>query len=105
LAGSTGFGTNGFADFGLVPELIEDHFNVVSQSAVLGIEMSESNTMYAEWFGIFSDGLEDEFVISVLNIGIDHYVTDNFVVDVRAGLGLSDDSDDFFSGVGGGYRF
>ena len=61
--------------------------------------------MYVEWYGIFSDGLEDEFVISVFNVGIDHYVMDNFVVDVRAGLGLSDDSDDFFAGVGGGYRF
>ena len=106
LAGSTGFGTNGFADFGLVPEEPnEDHFNALSQSSVLGFELSECNTMYVEWYGIFSDGLEDEFVISVFNVGIDHYVTDNFVVDVRAGLGLSDDSDDFFAGIGGGYRF
>jgi hypothetical protein len=38
-------------------------------------------------------------------VGIDYYVTSNFVLDVRAGVGLSDDADDFFSGVGGGYRF
>ncbi len=105
LAGSTGYGTNGFADFGLVPdEPSEDNFNVLSQSAVLGLELSESNTLYVEWFGIFSDGLEDEFVVSIFNIGIDHYVTDDFVIDFRAGVGLSEDSDDFFIGVGGGYR-
>jgi hypothetical protein len=106
IAGSTGFGTNGFGDFGLIPEEpTEDRFNAMSQSAVIGFELTESNTMYAEWYGIFSDGLENEFVISVFNIGIDHYVTDNFVVDWRAGVGLSDDSDDFFTGVGSGYRF
>jgi hypothetical protein len=106
LAGSTGLGTNGFADFGFLPEEpTADEFNVVSQSAVLGFELSESNTMYLEWFGVYSDGLADEFSISVLNAGIDHYVTSNFVLDVRAGVGLSDDADDFFAGVGGGYRF
>lgn len=106
LAGSTGFGTNGFGDFGLLPdEPARDNFNALSQSAVLGFELTESNTMYTEWYGIYSDGLADEFVISVFNVGIDHYITDNFVVDIRAGVGLSADSDDFFAGVGGGYRF
>jgi hypothetical protein len=106
LAGSTGFGTNGFADFGFLPEEpTADQFNAISQSAVLGFELSESNTMYVEWFGVYSNGREDEFAISVLNVGVDHYVTNNFVLDVRAGVGLSDDADDFFAGVGGGYRF
>jgi hypothetical protein len=106
FAASTGFGTNGFGDFGLVGEEPgEDDFVVLTQSAVVGFELTESNTMYAEWFAIYSDGLEDEFVISVFNIGIDHYVTDNFVIDFRAGIGLSEDADDFFTGVGGGYRF
>lgn len=105
LAGSTGFGTNGFADFGLTSEEPSaDNFSVMSQSAVIGFELTESNTMYVEWYGIFSDGREDEFVVSVLNMGIDHYMTENFVVDVRAGVGLSRDADDFFVGIGGGYR-
>ena len=106
FAGSTGFSTNGFGDFGLIPEEpSEDRFLAMSQSVVLGRELSESNTMYAEWFGIFSHGLEDEFVVSVFNIGVDHYLTNDLVLDFRAGIGLTDDSDDFFAGVGGGYRF
>lgn len=105
VAGSTGFGSNGYADFGLLPdEPAAEDFKVLSQSAVLGLELTDSNTAYAEWYVIFSSGLADEFVISVFNVGVDHYVTDNFVVDFRAGIGLSDDSDDFFVGVGGGYR-
>ncbi len=106
IAGSTQFGTNGFGDFGFVPDEPQDEsFTFLAQSAVIGIELSEMNTMYAEWYGIFSQGLDDEFVTSVFNIGIDHYVTDNFVLDFRAGVGLSEDADDFFTGVGGGYRY
>ncbi|QDT64873.1 transporter [Calycomorphotria hydatis] len=106
LAGSTGYGTNGFGDFGLIPEEpSEDAFNVLSQSAVLGLELSEANTLYIEWYGIYSQGLEDDFVVSVINAGVDHYITDNFVVDFRIGAGLTNDSDDFFTGWGGGWRF
>ncbi len=106
LAGSTGYGTDGFGDFGLLPDAPTlERFNAYSFSAVLGMELGERNSLYAEWFGIYSDGLEDEFVVSVFNLGIDHYFNENFVVDVRVGAGLSEDADDFFSGVGGGYRF
>ena len=38
-------------------------------------------------------------------MGVDYYVTDDFVLDVRVGKGLTNDSDDFFTGIGGGYRF
>ena len=106
LAGSTGYGTDGLGDFGLVAETpAEDQFNSWSQSAALGFELTEVNTMYVEWYGIFSDGRGDEVTISVFNMGVDHYVTNNFVLDVRAGVGLSGDADNFFTGVGGGYRF
>ena len=106
IAGSTGFATNGYGDVGFLPdEPATDRFTAYTQSAVLGLELGEANTIYAEWYGVFSDGLEDEFVVSVFNVGVDHYVTDDFVLDIRVGVGLSDDSDDFFSGIGGGYRF
>lgn len=106
IAGSSGFVSNGYGDFGLVPEEpAEEDFHALSQSVALGFELTESNTMYAEWYTILSTGLEDEFVISVFNVGIDHYVTDNFVLDVRVGIGLSEDADNFFFGVGGGRRF
>jgi len=106
FAGSTGWGTDGLGDFGLVADdPTSERFNVLTQSAVVGFEVSEQNTMYAEWFGLFSDGLTDEYVMSIFNVGIDHYVTENLVLDVRLGTGLTDDSDDFFCGVGGAYRF
>lgn len=106
FGGSTGWGTDGLGDFGLIAEPPgSEHFNLFTQSAVLVCELSEQNTMYAEWFAIVSDGRDDELMISVINVGIDHYVTDDIVVDVRFGKGLSDDADDFFCGIGGGIRY
>lgn len=106
LAGSTGCGTGGLGDFGLVADNpTVERFVVLTQSMVFGVELSEKNTIYTEWFGLYSEGLEDEYVLSFFNIGIDHYLTDDFVLDVRAGVGLSEDSEDMFFGVGGGYRF
>ena len=106
LYGSTGFGTNGLGDFSLLPEEpASDRFIVWSQSAALGTELSERSTLYIEWFGLFSHALEDDFSINIFNLGVDYYVNEDFVLDIRVGKGLSPDSDDFFSGVGGGIRF
>ncbi len=106
LYGSTGFGTDGLGEFSLLPDEQEnDQFIVWTQSAALGLELTEDNTLYAEYFGLFSHAREENFSQNYFNIGIDHYINDNFVVDIRIGVGLSPDSDDFFSGIGGGYRF
>ncbi len=106
LYGSTGYSGNGLGDFGILPdEPASDRFGVWSQSLALGTVLSEKMTVYNEFFGLFSYALEDDFSIVVYNIGIDYYVSDNFVLDVRVGKGLTPDTDDFFSGIGGGYRF
>ena len=52
--------------------------------------------------GIFSRDLEDEVTVGIFNVGVDYYLTHNLVVDIRSGIGLTEDSDDFFVGVGGG---
>jgi hypothetical protein len=62
----------------------------------LGGEITERITMYQEFFGIFSNGLEDDYAEVYFNIGVDFYVTNNLLLDVRAGVGLTPDADDFF---------
>lgn len=104
--GSTGFSTNGLGEFGLLPEEpARDHFTVWSQSAAISSELTDRTTFYLEYFGLFSCDLEDNFTMHVFNLGVDFYVTRDLVLDLRVGHGLSDDADDFFVGVGGGYRF
>lgn len=49
LSGSTGFGTNGLGDIGVLPEdPASDRFIVWSQSVALGIELNEHVTIYNE---------------------------------------------------------
>lgn len=106
LYGSTGNWPGGLGDFSLLPEEpAGDDFQIWSQSVALGIELTDRSVLYGEWFGLFSHALEDNVTISLINFGVDYYVTDDFVLDVRAGFGVTPDSDDFFAGVGGGYRF
>ena len=106
LYGSTGFATNGLGEFSLLPdEPSSDRFTVWTQSVALGAELTERITMYSEYFGIHSYALGDNISLNFYNIGVDFYVTDDWVLDIRAGVGLSPDSEDFFSGIGGGYRF
>lgn len=106
LYGSTGFGTQAWGDFGLVPEEpASDRFIVWTQSVALGTEITDRITVYQEFYGIFSYGLEDDYADAYFNVGVDFYVTNNLVLDLRSGVGLTPDADDFFSGIGGGYRF
>lgn len=106
LYGSSGWATGGLGDFGLIPEEpSEDWFVVWSQSVALGVELTENVTMYNEFYGLFSSELEDDFSVVVYNIGFDYYLSDDFVLDIRFGKGLTPAADDFFTGIGGGYRF
>lgn len=106
LYGSTVYAPSGLGEFSLIPEEPEtERFTVYGQSVAVGTELSEKNTAYAEWFGLYSDGLEEEFSLGFFNIGIDHYFNDDFLIDFRVGAGLTEASEDFFAGVGGGVRF
>lgn len=116
IAGSSGFGTDGIGDFslvGLAGEALEgaegeggkDRFTALAQSVALGVPLTESSELYLEYFGIFSEGLENEFSLNFFNAGFDYLLTPDLVIDFRIGVGLNDQSDDFFTGVGGAYRF
>ncbi len=104
--GSSGVMANGLGDFGLVPEeSAAERFYVWTQSFALGIELTERTALYNEVFGLWSYHLEDNYSNLFYNIGVDYYVTNDFVIDFRVGKGLTPDSDDLFAGFGGGFRF
>ena len=106
LAGTTGAFSNGAGDVGFQDaELgVDDNFVLWAQSLALGVPVSENSEAYLEWFGFWSYGLNDEVTQQYVNIGVDVLITDNFVIDFRVGSGLTEDSEDFFAGVGGGLR-
>lgn len=111
LAGSTGAYRNGAGEFSLAAFTGDDetgsssNFVAWAQSVALGIPLSERSELYIEYFGIVSEGLPDEFTLGFINAGVDFLITNDLVFDIRVGRGLTEDSDDFFVGIGGGVRY
>lgn len=85
--------------------LEEDDFNIWAPSTVLKIPVGERWKAHAEYFGVFSDGREDETVQQFFSPGIHYLITSNLEVGVRVGWGLNQEAPNFFSNVGLGFRY
>jgi hypothetical protein len=83
----------------------EDQFNRWAPSTVVKVDFTEQWSVHLEYFGIFTEGREDEASQSYLSPGIHYLVTPNFEVGLRLGWGLSDDAANFFSNFGIGLLF
>lgn len=83
----------------------EDEFNNWAPSTVLKVEIAKGWTTHIEYFGIFSEGRENETSQSYLSPGIHHLITDDCEVGIRVGWRLGADAPNFFSNVGIGVRF
>ncbi len=85
--------------------LPEDSFNEWAPSVVLRVPLSEQWHAHIEYFGIFSDGAEQEFSRSFISPGAHCLLTENLELGLRVGWGITDDAPNFFSNVGLGWRF
>ena len=105
--GSSGFSTNALGEFAFRPIVpADEEFMLYTQSFAIGTELTERCTAYTEVFGLFTDGFEDDEERPVFfNVGLDFYLSDNVVLDVRGGTGINGDADDLFFGMGGAFRF
>ncbi len=79
-------------------------FFQASTSLSLAASLTEKLGGYVEYFGFFRNerGQGDA---QHLNGGFTYLITNNFQVDIRVGMGLNDEADDFFTGVGFSWRF
>lgn len=82
-----------------------EHFREWAPSTVLRVPLSERWQVHAEYFGLISDGREQNFSRHFFSPGAHYLITSNFEVGVRVGWGLNDQSARFFSNVGFGWRF
>ena len=105
--GSSGFSTNALGEFAFRPLVpADEEFMLYTQSFAIGTELTPRCTAYSEFFGLFTDGFEDDEERPVFfNVGLDYYLSDNMILDVRAGTGVNNDADDLFFGLGGAFRF
>lgn len=108
LAGSTGLGTateDILVTGGEVPVMDRDGHVVLHQSVALGIPLSDAIGMYLEYFGLYTLGRESNFPENYVDGGFTYLLNNDVQLDARAGKGLNDHADDFFSGVGASLRF
>ncbi len=83
----------------------EDHFNVWAPSTVIKIPIGERWKAHAEYFGVFSDGREDETVQNFFSPGMHYLINRDVEIGIRVGWGLNREAPNFFCNVGGGWRF
>ena len=77
-----------------------DHFSRFSQSASVEYELTKKLHVFNEWFAFFRCDASDNRPQHYYDAGLTYLLTPNFQLDWRAGLGLNDASDGFFTGCG-----
>ena len=82
-----------------------DDFVVWTQSVALGIPLNDCWGTYIEYFGLYETQKAGAINQHFMNGGFTYLWNNNLQFDVRAGLGLNDDADDFFTGTGVSMRF
>ena len=82
-----------------------DVYLEVAQSFTVGVSLTERLGMYTEWFAFFPSGSIAARTQHYLDGGFTFSVTNDLQLDVRAGVGVSDASDDYFVGTGLVKRF
>lgn len=83
----------------------EGLFNKWMPSAVLRMPVTERWEVHAEWFGTWSEGLEDESVRPFVGPGTHFMLTPNLEIGCRMGWGLTQDAASYFVDSGIGWRF
>ena len=79
--------------------------SVIHQSAVVGLGLTERLGTYFEWFGLFYHGSQIDRPEHYVNGGFTYLITENLQFDWRLGVGLTEASDDLFTGVGFAIRW
>ncbi|MBN2215840.1 MAG: transporter [Pirellulales bacterium] len=77
-----------------------DDFTVIHQSFALGLGVTERLGCFCEWFGLFYEGSDDDRPDYYFDTGLTYLVTEDFQLDWRIGVGLSESADNLFTGVG-----
>jgi hypothetical protein len=83
----------------------EDQFNRWAPSTVIKYEFAERWNAHLEYFGIYTNGRDEELQQSYISPGMHYLLNPNCEIGVRVGWGLGEDSANFFSNVGLGVRF
>jgi len=82
-----------------------DDFIVWLQSISLGVPIDDCWGFYVEYFGLYETHKAPAVDQHFMNVGLTYLLTNNLQLDLRAGMGLNADAEDFFAGTGVSVRF
>jgi hypothetical protein len=82
-----------------------DDFNIWTPSTVLKIPVNERWKAHIEYFGVLTNGREDESVQHFFSTGARYLLTSSLEIGGRVGWGLNRDAPNFFSNFGIGWRY
>jgi hypothetical protein len=94
------FSTAGSTQINKAVDDLDEIYYELAQSWTIGISFTEHWGGYTEWFVLAPSGSDVARTQHYLNGGFIFPVTNDLQFDLRAGVGLSEASDDFFAGVG-----
>lgn len=83
----------------------EGTFDKWMPSVVLRMPLTERFEVHAEWFGTWTDGLEDEKVRPFIGPGWHYALFPGFELGLRVGWGLTADAANFYSDFGFALRY
>jgi hypothetical protein len=82
----------------------DSRFVQTGASVTMGVGLTDRLGAYVEYFGIYPNTQHTDCA-HVVNGGLTYLVTDDLQLDWRAGFGLNEEADDFFTGVGFSWRW
>ena len=88
-----------------IDELSARTYWELAQSVAIGFDLVGRFGGYTEWYAMFPSSSESAQVEHYFNGGITYLCHKDLQLDFRAGTGLSENSDDFFLGIGFVARF
>jgi hypothetical protein len=80
-------------------------FGIYAQSWTIGYSLSERLGAYTEWFVLVPDGADSEQTQHYFDGGFTFLMSNDVQLDIRAGIGASEASNDYFAGSGMAVRF
>ncbi len=77
-----------------------DKYVQYAQSWTIGYSLTDKLGAYTEWFALFPSGADTVKPVHYFDGGFTYQFTNNLQWDIRGGVGLNDEADDFFVGSG-----
>lgn len=90
---------------GAIDDITLDSFSQINQSLTVGYSWTDRIGSYAEWFALISASADTNPTENYFNGGFTVLFNDDLQWDIRAGVGLNAEADDFFAGSGLSFRY